>query len=160
MFELKGQSNEISIHFFHYSNLLGPKYFRFWLRFHWVIRILVLKKLTRRGMIPWGDWLVRLSYPGEIESSGNHTGTAVPRGRHILADFLLTRRGIIPRGDWLAGVSYPREIDSPGYHTPRRLTRQGIIPWRVKKLKIRITRRIINKNRKYFNTLVSGPGRF
>ena len=96
----------------------------------------------------------------------------------------LTRHGIIPKGDWLAGVprgdrlamvSYPREIDLlgypweidlPWYHTPGRLTCwgtpgrltcQGIIPggdWQI-----RITRQIPNQNQKYFNPLVSGPGR-
>ena len=58
---LKGQSNEIlNLHFFHYSNLSGPlsdglQYFKFWIRFRRVIQILASKKLTGRGMIPWGD---------------------------------------------------------------------------------------------------------
>ena len=45
--------------FFPNSNQLGSltnglKYFRFWFRFCQDIRILVSKKLTSRGMIPWG----------------------------------------------------------------------------------------------------------
>ena len=49
---------------------------------------------------------------------------------------------------WLTGVWYPGEIDSAQYHTPGRF------------IKIRITRRKLNQNRKYFNPLVSGPGWF
>ena len=49
----------------------------------------------------------------------------------------MTRRGMIPRGDWLTG-----------YDTPGRFR------------KIRITRPNLNQNRKFFNLLVSGPGRF
>ena len=74
---------------------------------------------------------------------------------HVWADFLLTRRGIIPWRVmfwwifyWLTGVWYPRGTDSPGYHT------QGS---KIFELKIRITRQILNQNRKYFNLLVSGP---
>ena len=42
--------------FIHHSNLPGPlsngvKFFRFWLRFRWVIRSLVSKKLTPRSII-------------------------------------------------------------------------------------------------------------
>ena len=74
----------------------GLNYFRFWLRFCWVIRTLVSTK-------------------------------------------------------WLAGVSYPGEINSPGYH---------ILANPILKLKIRITRWILNQNRKYVNPLVSSPGWF
>ena len=66
----------------------------FWLRFRGVIRILGLNKLTVSGMIPLGDWLARVRYPGEpcfgefcIDSPGYDTP-----GR-------LTLRGIIPWGD-------------------------------------------------------------
>ena len=59
-----------------------------------------------------------------------------------------TRQGMMPQGDCLARVWYPREIDSPGYHTPGRF------------LKILITRRNLNPNRKYVNSLFRGPGRF
>ena len=58
---------------------------------------------------------------------------------------------MIPWGDWLAGVWYPRETDSPGYHTPGS---------QIFGLKIRITQWILNQNRKYFNPVVSGTGRF
>ena len=104
--------------FFHHSNQPGPqingfKYFLFELRFHWNIRNLVSKKVTRRGMIPWGDWLAGVSYPREscfggffIDSPGHDTP-----GR-------LTCRVVIPRGDWLGGVWYPGEIDWLGYDTP------------------------------------------
>ena len=59
-FSLKGQSNEIfDLLFFHHFNQPGPltnglKYFRIWFRFRRDIRILIAKKLTRRGMIPQG----------------------------------------------------------------------------------------------------------
>ena len=52
-----GPSNEIlDLHFFHHSNLPEPltnglKYFRFWLRFCWLIRILVSKNWPQ-GIIP------------------------------------------------------------------------------------------------------------
>ena len=59
----------------------------------------------------------------------------------------LTRRGIIPG-----------EIDSQGYYTPGRLTHQGIIP--LGDWKIWITWWILNQNKKYFNSMVSGPVRF
>ena len=54
---VKGHSNEIfGLHFFHYSNLHGPltnrlKYFKVWLRFRGVIKILGLNKMTRRREI-------------------------------------------------------------------------------------------------------------
>ena len=57
---LKGQSNEIfDLLFFHHFNQPGPltnglKDFRIWFRFRRDIRILIVKKLTRRGMIPRG----------------------------------------------------------------------------------------------------------
>ena len=122
----------------------------------WLCAVWYPGRLTHRGIIPRGDWLAGVSYPGE---SG-------------LADFLLTRgvwypgkidsqwyhtpgrltrRGMIHRGDWLAGVWYPRETDSLGYDT---LGRQ------IFGLKIRITQRILNQNIKYFNPLVSGTGSF
>ena len=109
--------------------------------FWWIFIFFSPWRLTRHGIIPKGDWLAG-----------------------------------VPRGDWLAMVSYPREIDLlgypweidlPWYHTPGRLTCwgtpgrltcQGIIPggdWQI-----RITRQIPNQNQKYFNPLVSGPGRF
>ena len=64
---------------------------------------------------------------------------------------LLTRRGMIPWGDWITGVWYPGETDSPGYDTPGS---------QIFLLKIWITQRILNQNRKYFYPLVSGTGRF
>ena len=68
-------------------------------------------------------------------------------------NWLLTPRGRKPWENWLLGVWYlppsPGEIDSPGYHTPGRFLR-----------KILLTLRNSNQNRKYFNPLVSGPGRF
>ena len=42
-------------------------------------------------------------------------------------------------------------FDSPGYHTPGS---------QFFETKIRITQQKLNQNRKYFNPLVSGPGRF
>ena len=77
------------------------------------IRTLVSKKVTRRGMIPRGDWLAGISYHGESCFGG----------------FLIDSPGNDTPGDWLAGVWYPREIDTPGYDTPGRLTHRGIIPW-------------------------------
>ena len=65
----------------------------------------------------------------------------------------MTRRGMITRGDWLCAVGYPGKIDSVQYDTPGYTT-----PGRF--IKIRITQRNRNQNRKYFNTLVSGPGWF
>ena len=70
-------------------------------------------------------------------------------GESCLADFF---------NEWLAGVWYVGEIDSPGYPPPGTLTRRGIIPrgdWTIW-----INWQILNQNRKYFNPLVSGPGRF
>ena len=58
---LKGTvQQEFHPSFFQYSYLPGPltnglKYFRFWLRFRGVIKILGLKEQTRQGMIPRGD---------------------------------------------------------------------------------------------------------
>ena len=102
----------------------------------------------------------------------------------------MTRWGIISRGVmfwwifyWLAKVWYHVEIDTQGYDTPGRLTRLGMIPWgdwltrvwyhgesdspaydalgsQIFGLKIRITLRIFNRNRKYFNPLVSSQGWF
>ena len=103
--------------FYYYSNLPrrvtdGLKYFRFWLRFSRVIQILGFKKtdlpgydtpgrLTRRGIIPWGDWLTGVSY---VPRRDWLTGVSYPR-----------------KIDSPGRVPYPGEIDSPGYHTPRRL---------------------------------------
>ena len=93
-------------------------------------------------MIPRGDWLARVWYPGESCFGGFCIDS--PRydtpGRK-------TRQSIIPRGDWLAGVWFPG-----------RLTRQGITPrgdWTIW-----ITRRILKQNWKHFNPMVSGPERF
>ena len=49
-----------------------------------------LGRLTQRIMIPRGDWLRAVWYPGEIDSAQYDTP-----GR-------LTQRSMIPRGDWLA----------------------------------------------------------
>ena len=89
--------------------------------------------------------------------------------RRIFKIILLTHQGMILWGDRLAGISYPGEIDSPEDHKPGRLTSRGIIPrgdwlaavsYSTDDRKIWITRWILNQNRKYFNPLVSGPGRF
>ena len=141
---LKGQSNEIFDLQFFLNNSNMPvqmqltnrfKYFRFWLRICWVIRILS-KKI----------WLPRVSYPGESISPGYHTPASQ------------SPRGIIPQPvnkkfakTWLPGVWYPGESISP-----------GIILRRVSFLdtKVRITWQNLNQNRKYLNPLISGQGWF
>ena len=99
---------------------------------------LVLKDLIRLEDLIESSfhWLPGVWYPREIDSAQYETP-----GR-------LTLRSMIPRGDWLCAVCNPGEIDSAQYHTPG---------WFIK---IRISRRKRNQNRKYFNPLVSGPGRF
>ena len=95
--------------------------------------------MTRRGII----------YPREIDSLGYH----------ILRRF--TSWGMIPWGDWLAGVWYPAEIASLGYDTQGDwLTRvwyhrESDSPGydtrgsQIFGVKIWITLRILNQNRKY-----------
>ena len=75
-----------------------------------------LGRLTQRIMIPRGDWLRAVWYPGEIDSAQYDTP-----GR-------LTPCSMIPRGDWLSAVLYPGEIDSAQYDTPGRLTQRSMIP--------------------------------
>ena len=88
----------------------------------------------------------------------------------------ITQRSMTPKGDWLPAVSYPREIspkkitiDSAQYHTAGRLTQRSLMPMETDSAqyhtpgrfrKIRITHWKLNQNRKYFNSLVSVPGRF
>ena len=97
----KGQSNGFSTSsFLHHSNqpwLLtnGLKYFWFWLRIRWVIRILS-PKIGPPGV----------SYPGESDSPWYHTPISQ------------SPQGIIPRQVNLPEVSYPCESISLGYHTP------------------------------------------
>ena len=126
--------------FFHHSNQPGPlinkfKYFHFYLGFHWDIGTSVSKKVTRRGMVPRGDWPT-----GVIDLPGYHTPGSHTPGSHVLAAFY-----------WLAGVWYPGEIDLRGYDIPGS---------QFFGLKIRITLRILNQIQKYFNPLVSSQGWF
>ena len=102
-----------------------------------------LWRLTSQGIRPQEDWQARESDPREIDKPGYQT-----RWR-------LTSQGIRPQGDWHARVSDPREIDKPGYQTPGRLTHQSpIYELKIKK----IGEFLINKNKKYFNQFVRGPG--
>ena len=137
--------------FFHNSNqpvplINGLKYFWFWLRIHWVIRILSPK-----------IWLSGVSYPGESVSLGYHTPASQ------------SPRGIIPLRVNLPRVSYPGDSiknlpkhDSPGYDTLASQSPQGIIPRWVSFFytKVQITLQNLNQNRKYLNPFISCPGWF
>ena len=64
------------------------------------------------------------------------------------AQYRVTLRSIILRGTWLGAVSYCAELDSAQYDTARSQSR-----------KTPITRRNLDKNRKYFKPLLSDQGR-
>ena len=70
-------------------------------------------RLIQRSMIPQGDWLSAVSYPGE----SNLLGYQIPgsRGTRFC---MKSHRGCLPRRVKLTGVAYPGEIDSVQYHTP------------------------------------------
>ena len=111
---------------------MGKNIFRFWLRIRRVIRI--LENLTPRGIIPWQVRLPVVSYPGKSNLPGYHTPASQ------------SPRGIIP---WGVNKKFRQNM------TPR-----GIIPPRVSLFytKVRITQeKNHNQNRKYLNTLISGP---
>ena len=63
-------------------------------------------------MIPWGDWLAGVSYPGESCFGG----------------FFIKSPGY---------DMYPGEIDSQGYDNPGSLTRQGMRPRGVRFLDLK-----------------------
>ena len=67
------------------------------------------RSLTRRGIIPEGDWLAGVFYHKEIDSP------------EYLTRRSLTCRGVITKGEWLVRVLQ---------YTRGRLTRKGNIPWR------------------------------
>ena len=121
----------------------------------WLAGILYPGRLTRWDIIPRGDWLAGILYPGDWLAGISHPGEIDTPGYYTLGR--LTRRDIIPQGDWLAGISYTREIDSLGYYIredwlagilyPREIDSSGYhTPGRFRK--IWITRRNLNQNRK------------
>ena len=122
-------------------------------------------------MITQGDWLSAVWYLGEIDSAQYDTppGRLIPRsiwypGEIDSAQYdtpgRLTQRCMIPRGEWLRAVWYPGEIDPAQYDTPGRLIPRSMIPHEDFYEKFDYLWWNVNHNLKYFNTLVSGPGRF
>ena len=71
--------------FFHHLNLPGPmrnglKYFRFCLRIRRAFQH-KMYQLTRRGIIPRGDWLTGESNPSEISKNSKNSANSLPKSK-------------------------------------------------------------------------------
>ena len=71
--------------FFHHLNLPGPmrnglKYFRFCLRIRRAFQH-KMYQLTRRGIIPRGDWLAGESNPSEISKNSKNSAYSLPKSK-------------------------------------------------------------------------------